>query len=139
MKNPSTGQIEELVCSYDPSTKGGSAPDGRKVRATIHWVSAQHAIPAQIMLYDRLCIEENPDLPDEENLDQILNPHSLETISNAKVEPSLKDVQPLDIFQLERVGYFCVDKNKTSGGNLIFNRSVALRDSWSRINNQKKN
>ena len=136
VKNPSTGQVEELICSYDPATKGGSAPDGRKVRATIHWVSAQHAITAQVMLYDRLCVEENPDLSDEGNLDQILNPNSLETISNAKVEPSLKEAQPLDIFQFERVGYFCVDKNRTLEGNLIFNRSVALRDTWSKVKNK---
>ena len=137
VKNPSTGQVEELICSYDPATKGGSAPDGRKVRATIHWVSAQHAISAQVMLYDRLCVEENPDLSDKGNLDQILNPNSLETISNAKVEPSLKEAQPLDIFQFERVGYFCVDKNRTLEGNLIFNRSVALRDTWSKVKNKK--
>ena len=137
VKNPSTGRVEELICSYDPATKGGSAPDGRKVRATIHWVSAQHAISAQVMLYDRLCVEENPDLSDEGNLDQILNPNSLETIPNAKVEPSLKEAQPLDIFQFERVGYFCVDKNRTLDGNLIFNRSVALRDTWSKVKNKK--
>ena len=137
VKSPSTGQVEELICSYDPDTKGGSAPDGRKVRATIHWVSAQHAISAQVMLYDRLCVEENPDLSDEGNLDQILNPNSLETISNAKVEPSLKEAQPLEIFQFERVGYFCVDKNRTVEGNLIFNRSVALRDTWSKVKNKK--
>ena len=137
VKNPSTGQVEELICSYDPATKGGSAPDGRKVRATIHWVSSQHAISAQVMLYDRLCVEENPDLSDKGNMNQILNPNSLETISNAKVEPSLKEAQPLDIFQFERVGYFCVDKNRTSEGNLIFNRSVALRDTWSKVKNKK--
>ena len=137
VKNPSTGQVEELICSYDPATKGGSAPDGRKVRATIHWVSAIHSISAQVMLYDRLCVEENPDLSDEGNLDQILNPNSLETIYNAKVEPSLKEAQPLDIFQFERVGYFCVDKNRTLEGNLIFNRSVALRDTWSKVKNKK--
>ena len=135
VKSPSTGQVEELICSYDPDTKGGSAPDGRKVRATIHWVSAQHAISAQVMLYDRLCVEENPNLSDEGNLDQILNSKSLETISNAQVEPSLKEAQPLDIFQFERVGYFCVDKNRTLEGNLIFNRSVALRDTWSKVKN----
>ena len=124
VKNPSTGQVEELICSYDPDTKGGSAPDGRKVRATIHWVSAQHAISAQVMLYDRLCVEENPDLSDKGNMNQILNPNSLETITNAKVEPSLKEAQPLDIFQFERVGYFCVDKNRTIEGDLIFPKGI---------------
>ena len=139
VKNPVSGEIEELVCTYDPETKGGNAPDGRKVRATIHWVSAVHALSAKIMLYDRLCVDENPDMPDGDCLDQILNPNSLETISAAKIESSLGNSQPLDVFQFERVGYFCVDSAKTPEGNLIFNRSVALRDTWAKVNNNPRN
>ena len=139
IKNPVSGEIEELICTYDPETKGGNAPDGRKVRATIHWVSAVHALSAKIMLYDRLCVDENPDLPDENSLDQILNPNSLKTISNAKIESSLINSQPLDVFQFERVGYFCVDSAKTPEGNLIFNRSVALRDTWAKVSNNPRN
>ena len=139
IKNPVSGEIEELICTYDPETKGGNAPDGRKVKATIHWVSAVHALSAKIMLYDRLCVDENPDLPDENSLDQILNPNSLKTISNAKIESSLINSQPLDVFQFERVGYFCVDSAKTPEGNLIFNRSVALRDTWAKVSNNPRN
>ena len=139
VKNPVSGEIEELVCTYDPETKGGNAPDGRKVRATIHWVSAVHALSAKIMLYDRLCVDENPDLPDEDGLAEILNPNSLKTISTAKIESSLINSQPLDVFQFERVGYFCVDSAKTPEGNLIFNRSVALRDTWAKVNNKPRN
>ena len=139
VKNPVSGEIEELVCTYDPETKGGNAPDGRKVRATIHWVSAVHALSAKIMLYDRLCVDENPDMPDGDCLDQILNPNSLETISAAKIESSLGNSQPLDVFQFERVGYFCVDSAKTPEGNLIFNRSVALRDTWAKVSNNPRN
>ena len=139
IKNPVSGEIEELICTYDPETKGGNAPDGRKVKATIHWVSAVHALSAKIMLYDRLCVDENPDLPDEDSLDQILNPNSLKTISNAKIESSLINSKPLDVFQFERVGYFCVDSAKTPEGNLIFNRSVALRDTWAKVSNNPRN
>ena len=139
VKNPVSGEIEELVCTYDPETKGGNAPDGRKVRATIHWVSAVHALSAKIMLYDRLCVDENPDLPDEDGLAEILNPNSLKTISTAKIESSLINSQPLDVFQFERVGYFCVDSAKTAEGNLIFNRSVALRDTWAKVSNNPRN
>lgn len=126
------GNIVEVHCTYDPETKGGSAPDGRKVRGTIHWVSAEHSIPAEVRLYDHLFTEENPD---EGDFMEYINPNSLEIITDARVEPRMKSVKPLERFQFERVGYFCVDPDTTED-RLVFNRTVALRDSWAKI--QKK-
>ena len=125
-----SGEIVELRCSYDPTTRGGDAADGRKVKATIHWVSAAHAVPAEIRLYDRLF--NNPDPEGSGDFIADLNPKSLEVLSNSLLEPSLAGVQPGDKFQFERIGYFCVDIESTPD-HLIFNRTVGLRDDWAKI------
>ncbi len=124
------GNIVELHCQYDPHTRGGDAPDGRKAKATLHWVSALHSIEAEVRLYDRLFKTPDP----EEGGDHIanLNPDSLKILKNCKLEPSLRDAKPGEIFQFERLGYFCVDKEVQSG-NLIFNRSVTIKDTWAKI------
>jgi glutaminyl-tRNA synthetase len=127
------GEIQELRCVYDPSTRGGNAPDGRKVKATLHWVSAQHAVPAEVRLYDRLFSVENPeDVEEGQTFLDHLNPGSLETLVNCPVEPSLIAARPGDRFQFERLGYFCVDPDSTPGA-LVFNRTVSLRDTWAKI------
>jgi glutaminyl-tRNA synthetase len=129
----SNGEIIELRCTYDPESKGGKSPDGRKVQGTIHWVAAQHAIEAEVRLYDRLFSKENPDEV-EEGKDYLsnLNPDSLRVIT-ALVEPSLQNAQVLSKYQFERLGYFCVDKD-SSAEKLVFNRTVTLKDSWARQN-----
>jgi glutaminyl-tRNA synthetase len=124
------GEIVELHCTYDPTTRGGDAADGRKVKATIHWVSAAHAIPAQIYNYDRLF--NNPDPEASGDFIADLNANSLQILSDCKLEPSLRDAQPGDKFQFERLGYYCVDIESTPG-KLIFNRTVSLKDEWARI------
>ncbi|BBB47577.1 glutamine--tRNA ligase/YqeY domain fusion protein [Pelolinea submarina] len=124
------GEIVEVRCSYDPTTRGGNAPDGRKVKGTIHWVSATHGIPVEVRLYDRLF--NNPDPEASGDFIADLNPDSRQTLTNCIVEPSLKDAQPGDKFQFERVGYFCVDIQSTPE-KLIFNRTVSLRDTWAKI------
>src|SRR5260370_41904115 len=118
-----------MDCTYDRATRGGNAPDGRKVKSTIHWVSAQHALDAEVRLYDTLFTKENPG-DDSEGLDftAYLNPKSLEVIQKAKVEPSLAGVPALSRYQFERLGYFCVDKDSTPE-RLGFNRTVSLCDS----------
>ena len=127
-----TGQIVELHCTYDPATKGGDAPDGRKVKATLHWLSAPHALQAEVRLYDSLFTEENPDdTPDGSDFVSNLNPNSLEIVS-ARVEPSLASAKALDRYQFERLGYFCADA-ESSKEKLIFNRTVTLRDAWAKI------
>ncbi len=133
IKDEKTGEILELHCTYDPETRGGDAPDGRKVKSTLHWVSAPHAINAEVRLYDRLFITPNPDNT-EEGKDYIsnLNPNSLKVLNDCKVETSLKNAKPGDIFQFERQGYFCVDID-SEDTKIIFNRTVALRDTWAKI------
>jgi len=128
------GNIVELRCTYDPATRGGDAPDGRKVKATLHWVCASHAIDAQIRLYEHLFTKENPNDLDEEDKDwkDNINPDSLKILNNCKLEPSLSDARPYQQYQFERVGYFCVDKDSTQE-NPIFNRTVTLKDSWAKI------
>ncbi len=128
------GQITELRCTYDPQTKGGQAPDGRKVKGTIHWVSAQHAYNAEVRLYDHLFQVANPsDVPDGEDWLVHLNPNSLEVVADCRLEPSLQQAQPGDAFQFERLGYFCVDTVDSQPGKPVFNRTVALRDTWARL------
>jgi glutaminyl-tRNA synthetase len=130
------GQIVELRCSYDPATRGGNSPDGRKVKSTIHWVSASHALHADIRLYDHLFTKERPeDTADGEDFKSNLNPESLTTLSDCMIEPSLKDANALDRFQFERLGYFCVDTD-TTNDRLVINRTVNLRDTWAKL--QKK-
>ena len=124
-----SGTITELRCTYDPATRGGDAPDGRKVKATLHWVAAKTALDAEARLYDRLFTAEQPDA--DHDYRQHLNPQSLD-VRTAKVEPSVADVTPGQRFQFERLGYFCVDPD-SHGGRLVFNRTVTLKDSWAKI------
>ena len=128
-----SGQITELHCTYDPATRGGDAPDGRKVKSTLHWVCARNAINAEVRLYENLFTKEDPDdVPQGHDFTANLNPNSLEVLTDCKVEPSLKDAKPLQRYQFERLGYFCVDAD-SSGSKLIFNRTVTLKDEWARI------
>jgi len=138
VKNPETGAIEEIHCTYDPETRGGYAPDGRKVKGTIHWVSAAHALDAEVRQYDRLFTVPNPgDTEEGKTFLDYLNPNSLTVLTHCKVEPSLVNAQAGDRYQFERVGFFCVDPD-TSGSNLVFNQTVPLRDSWAKIEAQQK-
>ncbi|HEY5615212.1 MAG TPA: glutamine--tRNA ligase/YqeY domain fusion protein [Bacteroidota bacterium] len=129
VKDDKTGEITEIRCTYDPATKSGSAESQRKVKSTIHWVSAKHAIHAEVRLYDRLFTAENPG---GDNWREFINPHSLEVLKNCKLEPSFTTATPGDRYQFERLGYFCVDDDSKEG-NLVFNRSVTLRDTWAKI------
>ena len=131
-KDPDSGEIIELICTYDPETRGGNTPDGRKVKGTIHWVSASNHISAEVRLFDRLCSETNPDISSEESLDHVLNPNSLEIIYSAKLEPELSKSTLEDQFQFERVGFFCIDNEDSTSENLIFTRTATLRDNWSK-------
>jgi glutaminyl-tRNA synthetase len=127
------GEITELHCTIDPDSKSGGATAGRKVKGTIHWVSAQHAINAEVRMYDRLFTVEEPD-GDKEGRDfkEFLNPHSLDVLKNAKLEPSLADAKPETRYQFERLGYFCTDPKDSKPGNPVFNRTISLRDSWAK-------
>jgi glutaminyl-tRNA synthetase len=127
------GEIVELRCTYDPATRGGDSPDRRKVKATLHWVSAAHAIGVEVRLYDRLFAVEDPErVPDGKTFIDNLNPHSLEVLRGCRAEPGLGDATPGERFQFERLGYFCVDPDSRPGA-LVFNRTVSLRDTWARI------
>ncbi|TVR33939.1 MAG: glutamine--tRNA ligase/YqeY domain fusion protein [Spirochaetaceae bacterium] len=136
IKDPSSGEVIELRCSYDPQSRGGSTPDGRKVKGTLHWVSAPHAVEAEVRLYDRLFSVANPsDDAQREGVDYrtYLNPESLRIMQSCKVEPSLREATVGTTFQFLRHGYFCVDLQDGSAANLVFNRAVSLRDSWAKI------
>jgi glutaminyl-tRNA synthetase len=135
VRDENTGQVVALHCTYDPKTRGGSSPDGRKVKATLHWVSAVHAIKAEVRLYDHLFLKENPDDDKDVDFKTHLNPNSLEILSSF-VEPSLAAATPGSRYQFERLGYFCVDPVESSDKSLVFNRTVTLRDTWAKI--QKK-
>jgi glutaminyl-tRNA synthetase len=125
--------ILELHCTYDPATRGGDAPDGRKVKSTLHWVSAPHAIEAEVRLYDYLFTKENPDdVPEGEDFKSNLNPDSLEVLTSCRLEPSLAEAKPFSRYQFERLGYFCVDPDSTKE-QPVFNRTVTLRDTWAKI------
>jgi glutaminyl-tRNA synthetase len=127
------GEVIEVHCNYDAATRGGNAPDGRKVKSTIHWVSAAHAIDAEVRIYDNLFTKENPnDVPEGQDFTANLNPNSLEVIAAAKLEPSLAPVSAGDRFQFERLGYFCLDPD-SGPGKLVFNRTLALKDTWAKI------
>jgi glutaminyl-tRNA synthetase len=129
----SAGNIVEVHCTYDPLSRGGQSPDGRKVKSTMHWVSAAHAISAEIRLYDKLFLKPDPyDLEEGQDVLDNLNPNSLEIVSDAKLEPSLGSAKPGDRFQFERVGYFCVDPDSTTE-KLVFNRTLPLKDTWAKI------
>jgi glutaminyl-tRNA synthetase len=133
-----SGNVVELHCTYDPATRGGNAPDGRKVKATIHWVSAAHAVDSEVRLYDTLFTKENPNEVEEgQDLTANLNPNSLEVLTGCKVEPSLRDAQAGARYQFERLGYFSADPDSSSG-KLVFNRTIGLRDTWSKIERRGK-
>ena len=126
-----SGEITEIHCSYDPNTKGGASEDGRKVRGTLHWVSTNDCIDAEVRLYDRLFMSENPEQRGDFFDD--LNPESLTIIKKAKLEASMISASIKTIYQFERTGYFILDSKDSSEQNLIFNRAVPLRDSWARL------
>jgi glutaminyl-tRNA synthetase len=133
------GEVVEVHCTYDPATRGGNAPDGRKVKSTIHWVSAAHAIDAEVRIYDRLFIKEDPNQVEEgQEFTANLNPASLEVIPQAKLEPSLATAPIEGRFQFERLGYFCVDADSRPG-HLVFNRTVALKDTWAKLEKKNEN
>jgi glutaminyl-tRNA synthetase len=138
VKDDKTGEVIEVRCTYDPLTRGGNTPDGRKVKSTIHWVSAQHAADAEVRLYDNLFDRENPNEDTEgQDFTANLNPASLEVLTGCKVEPSLKYRKPGERFQFERMGYFCVDLD-SQRGKPVFNRTVGLRDTWAKIEKAQK-
>jgi glutaminyl-tRNA synthetase len=133
VKDPKTDEVVEVHCTYDPATRGGNTPDGRKVKGTIHWVSAQHAVPAEVRLYDHLFTKANPyDVPEGQDFIINMNPNSLERLRNCYVEPSLQGAAPGSRFQFERLGYFCVDPDSTPH-HPVFNRTVSLVDTWAKI------
>ncbi|MDP7355079.1 MAG: glutamine--tRNA ligase/YqeY domain fusion protein [Desulfobacterales bacterium] len=134
VKDEQTGEVVELHCTYDPKTRGGDSPDGRKVKATLHWVSAPHAVAAEVRLYDRLFLRPNPEAEkDGTDFKTYLNPDSLKTLTPCRVEPTLSGSPPGSRFQFERLGYFCVDSVDASDEKLVFNRTVTLRDQWAKI------
>ncbi|MDD4109607.1 MAG: glutamine--tRNA ligase/YqeY domain fusion protein [Prolixibacteraceae bacterium] len=131
------GEIKELHCAYDPESKGGNSPDGRKVKATLHWVSARHAVRSEVRLYDRLFNDEDPGGHKDIDFKEFLNPDSLQILSDCYIEPFVSNAGPLDHFQFERNGYFNVDYDSRPG-NMVFNRTVPLRDSWTKIHDSKQ-
>jgi glutaminyl-tRNA synthetase len=132
------GEVIEVHCTYDPATRGGDSPDGRKVKSTLHWVSASHAIDAEVRLYDTLFTKEDPDDVEEgRDFTDNLNPKSLEILSACKLEPSLAGAAPGSRYQFERLGYFCVDPD-SSAQKSLFNRTVALRDTFAKIEKKTK-
>jgi methionine--tRNA ligase beta chain len=138
VRDEKTGKVVELHCTYDPETRGGDSPEGRKVRATLHWVSAAHAIPAEVRVYDHLFKRPNPS-DEEGSLDfkAFLNPNSLQTLTSCRVEPSLASAQPGSRYQFERMGYFCADLVDSRKDHLVFNRTVTLRDEWAKIQKEE--
>ena len=139
VRDEKTGEVIELHCTYDPKTRGGDSPDGRKVKATLHWVSADHSLKAEVRLYDHLFIKENPgEEKDAGDYKSYLNPDSLHRLTSCRVEPSLAGAAPGSRYQFERQGYFCVDSVDSSDDILVFNRTVSLRDSWAKIEKTQK-
>jgi len=135
IKDEQTGEVVELRCTYDPDTLG-KQPEGRKVKGVVHWVSAEHALTAEVRLYDRLFIKHNPDdVDDGEDYTSNLNPHSLDVLKGCRVERSLAEAASGDRYQFERLGYFCVDSGPDE---LVFNRTVSLRDTWAKIEKAQK-
>jgi glutaminyl-tRNA synthetase len=127
------GEVTELRCTYDPATRGGYAPDGRQVKATLHWVSASQALKAEVRLYDRLFTRAAPGEEHGGDFRADLNPNSLEVLQNCRLEPSLAAAQPGGFFQFERLGYFCADAKDSAPSRPVFNRTVTLRDPWAKI------
>jgi len=139
VKDERTGEVVEVRCVYDPATRGGDAPGGRKVRGTIHWVSAAHAIEAEVRLYEPLFLTPIPGGGTEDgDWKADLNPRSLERLTDCRLEPSLDNAAPGSRYQFERNGYFCVDLKDGARGRLVWNRAVSLRDSWARIEKAEK-
>ena len=139
IKDQQTGEVVELRCTYDPKTRGGDSPDGRKVKATLHWVSAQHSLPAEVRLYDRLFLVENPESGDDvQDYKKCINPDSLQSMTECRVEASLAGALPGSVYQFERQGYFCVDCKDSTENLLVFNRTERLRDSWAKIEKKQK-
>ena len=137
VKDPETGEVTELRCTYDPATRGGDAPDGRKVKATLHWVSSPHAVRAEVRLYNHLFVKEDPsDVPEGEDFLANLNPDSLVTRKDCRLEPSLAGATPGSRYQFERQGYFCADSRDYAPGRPVFNRTVTLKDTWAKIRKQ---
>jgi glutaminyl-tRNA synthetase len=132
-KKDETGNIIEIHCTYDPATKSGESGSEKKVKGTLHWVSAGHALDAEVRLYDRLFNHEDPAGQKDEDYRKFINPESLKILKGCKVEPSLAGVKPLDKFQFQRLGYFCVDYDSLKG-HLVFNRTVSLKDTWAKLN-----
>jgi glutaminyl-tRNA synthetase len=138
VKDPRTGEVIEVRARYDPATRGGDTPDGRKVKATLHWVSAAHAVDAEVRLYDTLFVVEDPDdAPESQDFTQSLNPGSRETLQGCKLEPSLVTAEPGERYQFERLGYFCADPYDSRPGSPVFNRTVTLKDTWARIESKQ--
>ncbi|MBW1893530.1 MAG: glutamine--tRNA ligase/YqeY domain fusion protein [Deltaproteobacteria bacterium] len=137
IKDEKTGQVKELLCTYDPETKGGSAPDGRKVKATLHWVSTAHAVKTEVRLYDTLFTKENPMEEKEGDFKSTINPESIKILTESMVEPVLAAAEPGTRYQFERLGYFCVDSVDSTKEKPVFNRTVTLRDQWAKILKQK--
>jgi glutaminyl-tRNA synthetase len=134
VRDENTGEVIELRCTYDPATRGGDSPDGRKVKATLHWVSAEHSLPAEVRLYESLFTKRNPMAVDEgKEFTDYLNTASVNMVGGCRVEPSLGLAEPGARFQFERLGYFCLDTVDSGPGNLVFNRTVTLRDTWAKI------
>ncbi|MBD3349848.1 MAG: glutamine--tRNA ligase/YqeY domain fusion protein [Candidatus Eisenbacteria bacterium] len=133
VRDPSSGEVVELRCEYDPESRGGEAPDGRKVRGTLHWVSAPHAVDAEVRLFDHLLLEEPPEGVEETDFENMINPDSREALSGCKLEPGLGDAEPGTICQFMRQGYFCADPADSREGESVWNRSVSLRDTWAKI------
>jgi glutaminyl-tRNA synthetase len=132
------GEVVELRCTYDPETRGGYAPDGRQVKATLHWVSASHAVPAEVRLYDRLFTRPEPGAEHGGDFSADINPNSLEVLPSCRLEPSLAGAAPGSFYQFERQGYFCADLKDSAPGALVFNRTVPLRDPWARLQQQER-
>jgi glutaminyl-tRNA synthetase len=134
VKDDQTGEITEIHCTYDPATRGGDAPDGRKAKATLHWVSAAHSLPGEVRVYRPLFTKENPmDVEEGKDFKDYIDSRSLEVLSSCRFEPSLAGFKPGSHCQLERLGYFCVDLVETSPEKLVLNRTVTLRDAWAKI------
>jgi glutaminyl-tRNA synthetase len=139
VKDAKTGEVAELHCTYDPETKSGSSQSSRKVKATIHWVSAAHALPAEVRLYDHLFTREDPDdVPEASDWMANINPNSLKRLTDCRVEPFLANVKSGERYQFERLGYFCVDNLDSLPEALVFNRTVTLRDTWANVERTRK-
>lgn len=135
-KKDEAGNVTEVICTYDPETRGGNAPDGRKVKGTIHWVNANDCIDAEVRLYDRLFKDEDPEQGKQDFIEN-LNPDSLETLESCKLEKSLANAEPENVVQFERLGYFCLDVKEAAKNHRVFNRTVTLRDTWAKLSNKR--